>query len=97
MYTKVDDSHHGLMSSHQSLQHLSRFTLSIISDLGHFLLIIRDVIRSRLLFEPFEFTQASFPIFNMFGPSYNPDTDIPDLSGKVILVTGGIFTKSLSF
>ncbi len=24
------------------------------------------------------------------GPSFNPDTDIPDLSGKVVLVTGGM-------
>lgn len=24
------------------------------------------------------------------GPSFSPDTDIPDLSGKVVLVTGGM-------
>ena len=28
-------------------------------------------------------------VFSAGGKTFNPDTDIPDLSGKVILVTGG--------
>ena len=26
------------------------------------------------------------------GKKFNPDTDIPDLTGKIILVTGGIYS-----
>jgi NAD(P)-dependent dehydrogenase (short-subunit alcohol dehydrogenase family) len=35
--------------------------------------------------------QFFIKVFNMFGGAnnFNPDTDIPDLSGKIVLVTGG--------
>jgi hypothetical protein len=38
------------------------------------------------------FVTAFMNPFNYVGGvSFNPETDIPDLSGKVILVTGGMF------
>ena len=30
----------------------------------------------------------------LFGKSFNPDSDIPSLDGKVILVTGGMVNMS---
>ena len=32
-------------------------------------------------------------MFGFGGKSFNADIDIPDLSGKVILVTGGMYKK----
>ena len=34
-----------------------------------------------------------FGMFGLFGKSFDPVKDIPDLSGKIILVTGGEFSK----
>ena len=52
----------------------------------------------RLLSSPFEVAHANMqnllPSFLTAKP-FNPTTDIPDLSGKVILVTGGTFFPSL--
>lgn len=31
---------------------------------------------------------------NPKGVQFNPNSDIPDLTGKIILVTGGVFTSS---
>lgn len=45
------------------------------------------------LLHPIEAIKAYTPQLNMFGlfegKTFNPGADIPDLSGKVILVTGG--------
>ena len=39
---------------------------------------------------PLAAVEILLPQLDMFGGiSFNPDTDIPDLSGKIILVTGG--------
>jgi hypothetical protein len=35
------------------------------------------------------------PFNYMSGVSFRPETDIPDLSGKIILVTGGMFNPYL--
>ena len=39
-------------------------------------------------------TTMSGLAINPKGVQFNPDSDIPDLTGKIILVTGGVFTSS---
>lgn len=34
-------------------------------------------------------------MFGLFGKSFDPEKDVPDLSGKVILVTGGTLIQAL--
>ena len=41
-------------------------------------------------FESFQELMRQWNLLSSFGiPVFTPDTDIPDLSGKVILITGG--------
>lgn len=53
------------------------------------------------LSNPIELWTASFPTlseltFGLVGYSFEPQRDIGDLSGKVILVTGGIYQKNMN-
>ena len=43
----------------------------------------------RLYYQEEIYLKDQFTMFGFGGKSFNADTDIPDLSGKVILVTGG--------
>jgi hypothetical protein len=52
------------------------------------------------LFHPIETIPALGPTFNelslgFIGESFQPDRDIPDLTGKVVLVTGGRYPAKL--
>lgn len=40
-------------------------------------------------------TAFANPLNYVGGVSFNPDRDIPDLSGKVLLVTGGMLNSFL--
>lgn len=60
------------------------------------LLDVRHLIIEALL-HPLEAIKAYTPQLNMGGRTFSPATDIPDLSGKVILVTGGrLFSRLLA-
>jgi hypothetical protein len=63
-------------------------------ELADFRKVITDSI-----FHPIEAFNTYLPHLNpfkMFGAkSFNPETDIPDLSGKIILVTGGMYVQRL--
>jgi hypothetical protein len=50
---------------------------------------IRNYIVNGPIFSPTEMISSFVPHLNIFGRSFIPDSAIPDLAGRVILVTGG--------
>ena len=76
------------MSSEHSNNLLSQDAASVAFAT---LTLLKDFLTSGIFLQPTEAANAFLPKYcEMFsGKSFSPETDIPDLSEKVILVTGG--------